>query len=162
MSKEDKDFEMQDGLHSKLLEIISDQCKMLEDRARSISKSFWLAKYAQNEKSGIFERGHLGCRIRVMGTYGDLIYAEWYKTIWIKPKGASKAKPIAKYIRKAKRDPFGYNIEALKRIAKPIEVEEVLEAEKAFRIIREQNHCLTQLRKYAKKLAEADRQWRNL
>jgi len=140
--------------------VVKEQSQSLEDRARFLSSEFWEDKRENNKKGKLEDRGHLGCRIRSKGDGG--IYAEWYKTFWVKTSGAEKAKPWGKYIKKGKRDPFGYNIETLKKMAKPIEKDIVVRTEEAFRILREQNYCLTQLRKYAKQLEEANAKWEAL
>jgi hypothetical protein len=148
-----------------LLEILNEvaisQTDLLEDRARSLSREFWGDQVDRNKGVELSEKGQLGCRVRTKGDHGS-IYLEWYRTQWFKPAGATKAKPRGKYIKKGKKDPFGYNIETLKKMAKPIEAESVVETEKAFRILREQNYCLTQLRKYAKQLEEVNAKWEAL
>jgi hypothetical protein len=148
------------GEWKELLDLLEKHNAALEERARNLSSKFWSSKLKQGNGDPS-KGGCLGCRIRSRESSGA-IYAEWYKTIWVKKQGAEKAKPLGQYVKKGKRDQFGYNMESLKRIAKPVEVDEVLETEKAFRLIRELNHCLIQLRKYAAQTIEVEKKWEAL
>src|SRR5690554_115079 len=139
-----------------LADLLEEHGVELEARARGVSETFWDEQKEENKKLRLQDRGTMGCRIRVKGENAS-IYAEWYKTFWVKSGG--KSKPLGKYIKKSKTDQYGYGLPTLERMSKPCEKERVVRAEKAFRVIREQNHCLAQLRKYAQQMVAAEQVW---
>lgn len=128
----------------------------LEERALNVSSDFWGDLIVQNKKLQLQDRGLMGCRVRVKGVNRS-VYAEWYRTVWVRTKNGPK--PLAKYITKGKTDPYGYSLKKLGRLSKKSEWQRVLEAETAFRIIREQNQCLALLRKYFKQIERAEQKW---
>jgi len=128
----------------------------LEDRALNVSSDFWRDHIKRNRTLQLKDRGLMGCRVRIKGENRS-VYAEWYRTMWIRTNNGPK--PLAKYITKGRTDPYGYSLKKLGRLSKQNEWQRVLEAETAFRIIREQNQCLALIRKYLKQIERAEQKW---